>query len=158
MIKHLYSKNEFIKTLSLCLAIIMIFTSMFISLGAVQPIPSPTNPFMYDDFSNGGSHTGPWQPWYSSSGSGTWAKAVVDGRHVGRFTQSPTNSTSVTEFSAQNAKTGKKEYTNSFYGYKYLTVTMRNPGYADCRIKIDLIDNNGVTAAVSGGYISVPTD
>lgn len=146
------------RTVCLCVAFLLALSFSVPSSAAVSPLPGPSTPFLYDDFNSGGYHTGAWQPWYSSSGSGAWSKTTADGRTVGKFTQTPADSSSFTEFSSQNAKTGQKEYLSNFYGYKYLTVTMKNPGYPDCRIKFEFIDNNGVKAALSGGYISVPED
>lgn len=143
---------------SCCLAFIMVLMSTFVSLGMVAPLPGPGNPLIYDDFNNGGKHTGIWANWYCSSGIGSWAKTTVDGRYVGRYTQTPVNSNSEAQFTCVNAASGTAEYTSAFYGYKYLSVTMKNPGYTNSRIKIELIDNYSTIASVSGGYISVPDD
>lgn len=138
------------------LSFIICFLSFSVSF-AIDPLPGPGNPLMYDDFNNGGTHKYAWANWWNGTDGTTasWSKEIVEGRYVGKFTQTPASGSSISEFQPQSSR-GDAEYAN-FYGYRYLTFIMKNPGYPDLRVKIEIKDSNA-TYQLSGGFISVPED
>ncbi|CAK4853276.1 unnamed protein product [Aphanomyces euteiches] len=115
------------------------------------PLPSPSTPSLYDDFGgNGiwGSQGLGWVNWYNQDGgTATYTKTTVDSRTVGLFAQTPTSI-------ASRAKMQAWHNTFDLSGYRYLTFTMKNPGYANSRIKIDISDGT-VSASLSNGNMAV---
>ncbi|MFS0722410.1 glycoside hydrolase family 9 protein [Paenibacillus sp. 1P07SE] len=118
------------------------------------PLPDPSTPALYDDFGGGGlwGSTGgnnQWVNWYTqNNGSATYTKTTEDGRTVGKFTQTPAATNS-------NAKFQPWHDIVDFDGYRYLNFTVKNPGYSDLRMKIELSDGSkGYN--LTGGYIPVP--
>ncbi|MBW7457151.1 glycoside hydrolase family 9 protein, partial [Paenibacillus sepulcri] len=140
------------RMLSLCLAVSLLASLPLAAFGAVPPLPGPAYPSVYDDFANpaGGTFKQQWSNWYNQSGgTGTYTKTTVDGRTVGKFTQTPTSGYSWAKFEPQH------DIAN-FEGYRYLTVVMKNPGYANSRIRFDISDgsaNYWMTA-----FTAVPAD
>ncbi len=116
------------------------------------PLPSPATPLLYDDFDHGGvwgSQNLGWVNWYNDQGGvGGYALDTVDGRSVGRFTQTPSSTSSQAKFEPWH------DYID-LTGYRYLTFVMKNPGYPDCRIKANVNDGTG-SYALSGGLVDVP--
>lgn len=135
------------------LALLMAITSSSASFGAVAPLPGPGNPLLFDDFGGGGAWGSKgldWVNWYNQDGgAGTEAKAVVDGRTVGRFGQTPASSASWAKFQPM-------DYAVNLSGYRYLNFTMKNPGYPDSRIKINIWDGTN-NYTLTAGWIEVPT-
>ncbi|MHA6480389.1 glycoside hydrolase family 9 protein [Paenibacillus sp. strain BS8-2] len=121
-----------------------------------SPLPDPSTPLLYDDMGGGGlwGSTGgnsQWVNWYTQNGgSATFAKTTADGRTVGKFTQTPGSATS-------NAKFQPWHDALDLSGYRYLNFTVKNPGYTDLRMKIELSDGTR-THNLTGGWASVPTD
>ncbi|MEK3883321.1 glycoside hydrolase family 9 protein [Paenibacillus sp. PL2-23] len=119
------------------------------------PLPDPSTPLLYDDFGTGGlwGSTGGnsrWVNWYTQNGgTTTFAKAEEDGRTVGKFTQTPASGTS-------NAKFQPWHDSVDLSGYRYLNYTVKNAGYPNLRMKIELNDGSR-TYNLTGGWVSVPT-
>lgn len=142
------------KALVSCLGMLLLLNGIVASpsstSAAVKPLPSPSNPFVYDDFNGGGDYKSTWPSWHSdNSGSGTSTKLTVDSRTAIKFAQTPASSASRTKFQPQHD-------TFDARGYRYVKVAMKNPGYPNSRIRINLHDgtkNHGLTS----GFISVPT-
>lgn len=118
---------------------------------AVAPLPGPGNPLVYDDFAGGGLYKQNWMNWYNQNGgTGTFSKVTVDSRQVGKFAQTPASGNSWAKFQPMNESV-------DLTGYRYLNVTMKNPGYADSLIRVAV--NDGTTNYnLTGGWASVPTD
>lgn len=120
------------------------------------PLPDPSTPLLYDDMGGGGlwgaaGGNSQWVNWYTQNGgTATFAKTTVDGRTVGKFTQTPGSATS-------NAKFQPWHDFVDLSGYQYLNFTVKNPGYPDLRMKIELSDGTR-TFNLTGGYASVPTN
>ncbi|WP_080834848.1 glycoside hydrolase family 9 protein [Cohnella massiliensis] len=119
------------------------------------PLPDPANPLLYDDFGGGGWWGGSaantnWVNWYNQSGgAGTFAKVTEDGRTAGKFAQTPTSGSSLAKFQPSHDIV-------DLSGYRYLNVTLKNPGYADLRTRIEVQDGSR-TANLTGGWTAVPT-
>lgn len=121
-----------------------------ISSAAVPPLPGPGHPLLYDDFGGGGKYAQNWTNWYNQNGgSGTFAKTTVDSRQVGRFAQTPASANSWAKFQPQNDVV-------DLTGYRYLNVTMQNPGYPDSLIRVALNDGTH-NYNLTGGWVPVPT-
>ncbi|MDI4647190.1 glycoside hydrolase family 9 protein [Cohnella hashimotonis] len=117
---------------------------------AVAPLPGPGNPLLYDDFGGGGLYKQNWTNWYNQNGgTGAFSKVTVDSRQVGKFAQTPSNGSSWAKFQPMNESV-------DLTGYRYLNVTMKNPGYADSLIRVAVNDGT-VNYNLTGGWISVPT-
>ncbi|MER7245592.1 glycoside hydrolase family 9 protein [Kribbella sp. NPDC000426] len=118
------------------------------------PLPDPGHPLLYDDFGNGGtwgSQNLGWVNWFNQSGgTGTYTQTTVDGRTVGRFAQTPSSSSSWAKFEPWH------DYGN-FAGYRYLVLTMKNPGYPDAQYKISLNDGTTTCSLTGGQFRSVGT-
>lgn len=117
------------------------------------PLQDPSHPLLYDNFSRGGTFgaTGfGWVNWFNQSGgTGTFAAAVVDGRDVGLFTQTPSSASSLAKFQPWHDF-------GDFSGYRYLELTMKNPGYPGARYRLSASD--GVdSCSLSGGSQPVAT-
>jgi endoglucanase len=115
------------------------------------PLPTPTTPLMYDDFSGGGTFGGTGQGWVNwwndHAGTGSYARATVDGRQVGRFSHNPQSAQSRAKMQPWHDRV-------DLSGYRYLSVTMKNPGYPAARIRIDMNDGqNGYQ--LTGGFVAV---
>ncbi|MDF2937988.1 MAG: hypothetical protein K0Q90_3361 [Paenibacillaceae bacterium] len=135
----------------LLLALILLLSAPLIAMGAVAPLPGPSTPMLYDDFSNGGTFKQNWANWYNQAGgTGTFAKTTVDGRAVGKFTQTPATASSWAKFEPQHDN-------GNFYGYRYITFVMKNPGYDGARIRIGITDGTN-SYNLSGDWITVPQD
>ncbi|MBO9600478.1 MAG: hypothetical protein J7559_21985, partial [Cohnella sp.] len=142
------------KALLCCLGMLLLLNGIVASpsstSAAVKPFPGPSNPLVYDDFNGGGTYTSIWPSWHSDNGgSGTSSKLTVDSRTAIKFAQTPATSASRTKFQPQHD-------TFDARGYRYVKVAMKNPGYPNSRIRINLHDgtkNHGLTS----GFISVPT-
>lgn len=119
------------------------------------PLPDPSTPLLYDDMGGGGlwGSTGgnsQWVNWYTQNGgTATFAKTTLDGRTVGKFTQTPGSTTS-------NAKFQPWHDTLDLSGYQYLNFSVINPGYPDLRMRAELSDGTR-TFNLTGGWASVPT-
>ena len=123
-------------------------------MAAVTPLPGPSNPTVFDDFGGGGTFGSTKQIWYNwwnqDGGTGSFAKTTVDGRTVGKFAQTPASNKSWAKFEPFNVR-------GDFTGYRYLSFTMKNPGYPEARVKLDI--NDGEHAfGLSGGWIAVDGD
>jgi endoglucanase len=119
------------------------------------PLPDPSNPLLYDDMGGGGlwgskGGSSQWANWYNQNGgSGTFAKTTVDGRTVGKFTQTPSSATSYAKFQPWNDVV-------DLSGYRYLNYTVKNPGYTNLRMRIELYDGTR-THVLTDGWASVPS-
>ncbi len=117
-------------------------------------LPAVNTPLLYDDFDgNGtwGSGGSEWVNWFNQNGgSGGFGYADVDGRKVGKFTQNPAGSNSWAKFEPWHDVV-------DLSGYRYLTVTMKNPGYADTRIRLQIKDADSTHALGGTAWIDVPT-
>lgn len=117
------------------------------------PLPDPAHPLLYDDFGNGGTWGSVklgWVNWYNQNGgTGTYTQTTADGRTVGKFTQTSTTTTSYAKFEPWHDAV-------DLSGYRYLNFTLKNPGYPNSRIKIEINDGTK-TYQLSGGYLNVPT-
>lgn len=127
--------------------------SFMTAFAAVPALPGPGNPQSIDDFIGGGSFGGTgagWANWYNQAGgTGTYARATVDSLTVGKFTQTPASSSSLAKFEPQH-------FNADISGYRYVSLSMKNPGYSNSRINIQIED--GVTAySLTAGYVAVPT-
>jgi endoglucanase len=123
-----------------CLGLILILSTLMlapqVSNAAVTPLPSPGSPLIYDDFDGGGVFNQPWMNWYNQDGgTGTFSKTVVDSRDVGLFAQTPASASSWAKFQPWNE-------TVNLVGYRYLNFTMKNPGFANARIRIVINDGS----------------
>jgi endoglucanase len=135
--------------LSLLLAAVLLLSIPLPAVGAVAPLPGPSYPMLYDDFSGGGTFKQNWANWYNQSGgTGTFAKTTVEERAVGRFTQTPASAYSWAKFEPQHDN-------GNFNGYQYVTVVMKNPGYPDARIRMGISDGTH-DYTLTGDWISVP--
>ncbi|MBD2843929.1 glycoside hydrolase family 9 protein [Paenibacillus sp. IB182496] len=118
------------------------------------PLPDPSTPLLYDDFDGGGlwGATGgnnQWVNWYSQNGgTATFARVTEDGREAGLFTQTPSSASSRARFQPWH------DFVD-LSGYRYLNLTMKNPGYDDLRMRVELSDGSR-TYNATGGYVSVP--
>ncbi|WP_168119557.1 glycoside hydrolase family 9 protein [Paenibacillus sp. HB172176] len=115
---------------------------------AVDPLPGPSSPQIWDDFSGGGIFNQAWMNWYNQAGgTGTFSKTTVDGRDVGVFAQTPDSASSWAKFQPWNEKT-------DLNGYRYVNLTLKNPGYPDELIKF--VANDGSHSFnLTGGWVSV---
>jgi chitodextrinase len=118
------------------------------------PLPDPSHPLLYDSFSQQGiwgSQRMDWVNWWNQDGgTAKYQRAVTEDRGVGKFTQTPASNKS-------RAKFQPWKYEANLAGYRYLKVTMKNPGFPDSRIQI--VANDGVKGYnLSGGNISVSSD
>jgi len=107
---------------------------------------------LYDGFHNdglfGGQEINSWENWYNQDGgTGTYSEVLVDGRNVGKFAQNPATVASRAKFQSWHD-------VSDLSGYRYLEVTMKNTGYPDARINIQVIDDQQ-GYSVTGGYMSV---
>jgi endoglucanase len=118
------------------------------------PLPDPSTPLVYDDMGGGGvwglaGGNNQWVNWYTQNGgTATFAKTTLDGRTVGKFTQTPGSSTS-------NAKFQPWHDAVDLSGYQYLNFGVKNPGHPNLRMKIELSDGTR-TFNLTGGWVSVP--
>lgn len=116
---------------------------------AVSPLPSPSNPLIYDDFDGGGVFTQDWMNWWNQDGgTGAYTQTTVDGRTVGQFSQTPASSSSWAKFQPWH-------HNVDFSGYRHLHFSMKNPGYPDALIRV-LINDGDRTYHLTGGFTSVP--
>lgn len=140
----------------LCLCLALIFTMMIplSAFAAVPALPGPSNPLLYDDCGgNGvwGKYGYTWANWYNQNGgTGTCTKTTVDGRTVETFAQTPASSSSWAKFQPWHIYA-------DFSGYQYLNFTMKDPGYPDCRVKIELTDDEH-TYNLSNGWVDIASD
>ncbi|WP_020619844.1 glycoside hydrolase family 9 protein [Paenibacillus daejeonensis] len=130
------------------------YTYSSVQYTVAPPLPGPSSPLVYDDMGGGGwwgtvGGNNQWVNWYTQNGgSATFAKETVDGRTVGRFTQTPGSATS-------NAKFQPWHDTADFSGYRYIRLTAKNPGYSDLRMRVELSDGTR-THNLTGGWVPVP--
>lgn len=116
------------------------------------PLPSSETPLLYDDFSKNGiwgfQNLG-WQNWYTQNGpkDGTFARDIVDGREVGRFTQKPSTANSQAKFQPWH-------YAADVSGYRYLYITLRNSGSHPQLLFKGQVNGKDL----NGGYQTVPTE
>jgi endoglucanase len=155
MSQMMFRKGRGRKAFAACLALALLLGTLSLWPGwasaAVMPLPGPGNPLVYDDFSGGGLYKGNWMNWYNQNGgTGTFTKTTVDSRQVGVFAQTPASASSWAKFQPMNE-------TVDLSGYRYLNVTMKNPGYPDSLIRIAVIDGSH-SYSLTGGWVSVPTD
>lgn len=153
MMKKTWSTSSRKGPLALVLALMLAVVPAAAALGAVAPLPGPGNPLLFDDFGKGGvwgSKGLDWPNWYNQDGgSGKEFKAIVDDRTVGQFTQTPASSLSQAKFQPWND-------TVDLSGYRYLNFVMKNPGYVDSRIRIDVSDGTS-NYNLTKGWAEVPT-
>ncbi|TYP73246.1 glycoside hydrolase family 9 protein [Paenibacillus methanolicus] len=120
------------------------------SHAAVNPLPDPNNPAIFDDFDGKGIFKLDWQNWYNQSGgTGAFSKVTVDSLKVGKFAQTPASSASQAKFEPWHT-------TFDVSGYRYLNFKMKNPGYPNARIRI-LIHDGYKGHDLTGGFAAVPT-
>ena len=140
------------KLLLLCLSMVLVFQTFMLSpqqsVAAVIPLPGPSTPLIYDDFSGGGVFNQNWMNWYNQDGgTGSFSKTTVDSRSVGVYAQTPVSSSSWAKFQPWNE-------TVDVTGYRYLNFTMKNPDYPNARIRI--IANDGTkNHNLTGGWVPV---
>ena len=148
------SNRKWKPILAFGLALLLAGISPMSVLGDIPPLPGPNHPLLYDDFGGGGTYGSqnlPWPNWWNQDGgTGTFEKITVENRTVGKFAQTPASSKSWAKFEPWHDKA-------NFTGYRYLYVVMKNPGYPDARIKIDIQDDKK-GYALSGGWILVPEE
>ena len=153
MLKIHNVKNSYKRILSVCLALIITVASPMAAFGAVAPLPGPANPQLIDDFNSGGTYGGQgtdWANWWNQAGgTGTYTKAVVDTFTVGKFTQTPASSASWAKFEPWH-------YNANISDYRYLNLSMKNPGYVGSRINIEIEDGTH-TYSLTNGWAAVPT-
>ena len=117
-------------------------------------LPDPTHPLLYDDFNDDGTwgvQKLGWANWYNQNGgSGTYTKILDGERNVGKFTQTSAALNSYAKFEPWHD-------TVDLSGYRFINFTMRNPGYENSRIKIEVNDGSK-TYQLSGGYLNVPSE
>ncbi|MDR6551065.1 glycoside hydrolase family 9 protein [Paenibacillus qinlingensis] len=147
-------KGRVSKFWCLCLGLILALNALLIapstSSAAVTPLPGPANPLMYDDFNGGGLYKQNWTNWFNQAGgTGTFSKTTVDSRQVGLFTQTPTSSSSWAKFQPMNE-------TVDLTGYRYLNVTMKNPGYANSLIRV-VVGDGTTNYNLTAGWVAIPT-
>lgn len=71
------------KLLPVCLSLLLIISTVALSprhaAAAVNPLPGPAHPLLYDDFAGGGLFKQNWTNWYNQNGeaalSPRWSKA-----------------------------------------------------------------------------------
>ncbi|WP_168122345.1 glycoside hydrolase family 9 protein [Paenibacillus sp. HB172176] len=142
-------KKQARKLISLGLGLMLtlnVFSS--VASAAVTPLPSPSTPLIWDDFSGGGQFNLAWMNWYNQDGgTGTFSKTTVDSRDVGLFAQTPASSSSWAKFQPWNEHV-------DLSGYQYVNLTLKNPGYTDEKIKF--VANDGAHSFnLTGGWVSV---
>ncbi|KHL97498.1 hypothetical protein QW71_01615 [Paenibacillus sp. IHB B 3415] len=139
------------KLLPVCLSLLLIISAVALSprpaAAAVNPLPGPGHPLLYDDFAGGGLFKQNWTNWYNQNGgSGTFTKTVQGTRTIGKFTQTPGSSTSWAKFQPMNE-------TFDLSGYRYMNLSLQNAGYAQSLIRVVISD--GITNYnLTGGYVS----
>ena len=126
------------------------YSSTFFTVA--PPLPSPDSPLLYDDFGGSGTWGGvglDWVNWWNQAGgTGFYQKTTADGRTVGLFKQTPASTSSWAKFEPWHDRV-------DLSGYRYLKFAMKNPGYPDSRVRIEL--NDGVRSyGLSGGWLDVP--
>lgn len=116
-------------------------------------LPDPSHPLLYDGFHKEGSWGAQglgWVNWYNQNGGrGSYAEVLVDGKTAGKFTQTSSATNSYAKFEPWHD-------TVDLTGYRYLSFTMKNPGYSNSRIKLELNDG-AKTYQLSGGDLNVPS-
>lgn len=151
MFKISYFKKLKKKVLCICLTLTLIL-NVSASFAAALPLPDPSNPLLYDDCGGGGvwgSQGYTWANWWNQSGgTGTCTKTTVDGRTVEDLAQVPASSSSWAKFEPWH-------YNANFSGYRYLNFTMKDPGFANCRVKIDIEDGKA-SYNLTNGWIAAP--
>ncbi|MBM7787406.1 glycoside hydrolase family 9 protein [Tenggerimyces flavus] len=119
------------------------------------PLPDPAHPLLYDNFSKGGTFGSTafgWVNWFNQSGgTGTYAAAVVDGRDIGKFTQTPSSASSLAKFEPWH------DY-GDFAGFRYLSLTMKNPGYPNARYRVSIGDGTDNCSLTNGVSVPVATN
>ncbi|MRN53677.1 glycoside hydrolase family 9 protein [Paenibacillus monticola] len=139
------------KLLSVSLSLLLIICTLTLSpkptMAAVTPLPGPDHPLLYDDFAGGGLFKQNWTNWYNQSGgSGTFTKTTQGTRSIGKFTQTPTSSSSWAKFQPMNE-------TFDLTGYRYMNLSLQNAGYAQSLIRVVIGD--GITNYnLTGGYVA----
>lgn len=117
------------------------------------PLPDPAHPLLYDDFDGKGtwgSQKQAWVNWYNQNGgTGTYAKMTAEGRTFGQFAQTPASASSQAKFEPWKD-------TVDLSGYRYLNVTMKNPGYPNARLKLAI--NDGQKGYAVANWVTVGTD
>ncbi|WP_138756441.1 glycoside hydrolase family 9 protein [Paenibacillus sinopodophylli] len=118
------------------------------------PLPDPSTPLLYDDFGGNGSWGSQkgfnWINWYTGNGGTAGYEKITDGtRTVGKFTQTPASSSSQAKFEPWHDEI-------DLSGYRYLKVSVKNPGYGNSRILFQINDGT-LTRDLGGGFLNVPT-
>lgn len=87
-----------------------------------------------------------WTNWFNQSGgSGTFTKTTQGTRTIGKFTQTPSSSSSWAKFQPMNE-------TFDLSGYRYMNLSLNNAGYAQSLIRVVISD--GITNYnLTGGYV-----
>lgn len=142
--------QRFNKFVSVSLSLLLILCSVALSprpaAAAVAPLPGPAHPLLYDNFAGGGVFKQNWTNWFNQSGgSGTFSKTTQGTRTIGKFTQTPTSSSSWAKFQPMNE-------TFDLSGYRYMNLSLNNAGYAQSLIRVVISD--GITNYnLTGGYV-----
>lgn len=135
---HARKKSRQLVALSLGIALVLpgVSASPTVAEAAVAPLPGPSTPLIYDNFSGGAIFNQNWMNWHNQAGgTGTFTKATEDSRTVGKFAQTPATSSSWAKFQPWNE-------TVDIRGYRYLNFPLKNPGYPDARLRIVINDGN----------------
>ncbi|MDR1060411.1 MAG: glycoside hydrolase family 9 protein [Clostridiales bacterium] len=108
-----------------------------VHFSVAPPLPDPSHPLLYDNFEGAGVWGGAgleWVNWWNQDGgAGAYEKTTADGRSVGKFSQQPASSASLAKFEPWHD-------TADLSGYRYLSVTVKNPGYPGLRLGIEIED------------------
>lgn len=136
------------------LAILLVFHALSLfplpAAAAVPALPGPSSPLIYDDFNGGGVYKQNWMNWYNQNGgTGAFSKSLEDGRHIGVFSHTPATGSSWAKFQPMNEEI-------DLSGYRYVNITMKNPGFADARLRVALQDGSQ-SVQVTDGWVAVDT-
>jgi len=121
-----------------------------------QPLPDPSHPLLFDNFTDKGAglwgsighHWVNW--WNQNGGTGAFTELQMDGRWVGKFSQTST---------AINHEARFQHWNESFNvdGYRYLNFTVKNPSSPNLQMKATLSDGTN-SFSLTGGWINIPTE
>jgi endoglucanase len=149
-----FARSKAKKLAALCLGVALVLPGISAApasvAAAVAPLPGPSNPLLYDDFSGGGVFTKNWMNWWNQDGgTGTFTKATEDSRTIGKFAQTPAAANSWAKFQPWNE-------TVDVRGYRYLNFPLKNPGYPDARLRI--VINDGTRNYTLANWVPVDSD
>ncbi len=151
---HSRKKGRVKKSLSVILGTALFLNALTfvpsVTSAAVAPLPGPNNPKVFDDYSGGGTFNQNWMNWWNQDGGiGTFTKENIDSRDVGKFAQTPESNKSWAKFQPWHESV-------DLTGYKYLNITLKDPGYPDSRYRFIVLDGN-VSYNLTGGWVAAPT-